>query len=152
MYRPVSLEIGETVKDPITKSDLKAHEVRRMEVYPDDQPSKVDVVGYVEPNKRIKQMIEAGIRIDAWNHALYDYENGEDDDDGFTMADERDDLDSLEMLSRAAVEKELYFQTMYKNYLSALKSQQPNSNEVPSVSESVGSNPEQKGQESDVKV
>lgn len=105
----------------------KPHQAMSMVTVKDDLPSMVDVVGYVDPNKRIKQMIEAGIRIDAWNHAVYDYEN-EDQDDGFSMAPERDDLDDIDMLSAAAREKELYYNEMYKLYSKALASQgKPNS-------------------------
>lgn len=110
--------------DPICNlSELKAHQVRRMPVFKDNLPSRVDVVGYVDPNKRIKQMVEAGIRIDAWNHALYDYENPDEEDDGFTMAAERDDWDQLDMLTEGAREKELYYRTMYDMYTKSLKAQ-----------------------------
>lgn len=103
--------------------DSKAHAVRRNPVVQDNLPSMFDPVGYVDPNKRIKQMQEAGIRIDAWNHALYDFENGEEDDDGYTMPEERSDLDDLEMLSESVRERDRYFNEMYKMYTGALRSQ-----------------------------
>lgn len=108
---------------PTTVNDLKAHEIKYMSVFPDDQPSRVNAVGYIDPNKRIKQMIEAGIRIDAWNQALYDYENGDDQDDGLEYAEDREDWDYLESLTEGARQKELYEREMYKYYMNALKSQ-----------------------------
>lgn len=109
--------------NPTTTKDLKAGQIYRAPVVPDDQPSMVDAVGYVDPNKRIKQMVEAGMRIDAWNHALYDFENGESDDDHETYARERDDWDDLEMLTEAGRAKELYRREMYAQYMNALKSE-----------------------------
>lgn len=103
--------------------DLKAHEWVNEQVIKDDLPSKVDVVGYVDPNKRIKQMVEAGIRIDAWNHALYDFENGVEQDDGEKMASERDDWDDMDMLVDAGRQKELYRREMYSYYRKSLESQ-----------------------------
>lgn len=121
---PDPLHESPLVLDPIANlSEMRAHEVRRMPVYKDDLPSRVDVVGYVEPNKRIKQMVEAGIRIDAWNHAVYDFENPDEQDDGYTLAPERDDLDELDGLSEASRAKERYFEEMYSNYKKALKAQ-----------------------------
>lgn len=107
--------IGDVSLRVTVKGDLKAGEVYREIVYPDDLPSRVDVVGYVDPNKRIEQMIEAGLRIDAWNHAVYDYER-EEDDDGYSMARERDDWDDLDMLQDAVSHREIYKHEMYMMY------------------------------------
>lgn len=107
---------------PYANKDLKAHEIYREPVLPDDQPSRLNLVGYVDPNKKIKQMIEAGIRIDAWNEALYDYER-EDEDDGYRMASERNDWDDLDMLTDAMREREIYKKEMYTMYRKALEAQ-----------------------------
>lgn len=116
------LQMESEIEPTSSKTELKAHHVLKQKVYEDDKPSKVDVVGYVDPNRRIKQMEEAGLRIDAWQHAVYDFEN-EDQDDGIMMAAERDDWDDLDMLSDGAREKELYRREMYKLYLNALNNE-----------------------------
>lgn len=121
-YGPLDEVVVE--RDPIRSlSELAANEVRRMPVYPDDLPSKVDIVGYVDPNKRIKQMVEAGIRIDAWNHAVYDFENGEEDDDGLSMPVERSDLDELDGLAAGVTARARYFDEMYRLYRKALEAE-----------------------------
>lgn len=119
----INRDYGETSLVPTAKEDLKKHQVYREIVVEDNLPSMVNAVGYVDPNKRIKQMVEAGIRIDAWNQAVYDYENGFEDDDGVSMASDREDWDSLDGLSEGAREKALYEREMYRYYLDALKTQ-----------------------------
>lgn len=106
------------VFDP--KLQLKPGEIFREVVVPDDLPSKVDMAGYIDPNVRIKQMELAGIRIDAWNKAVYDYEH-EDMDDGFSVAKERYDDDDLEMLTVGMREVELYEREMYNYYKKQLE-------------------------------
>lgn len=63
-----------------TKNDWRTEKVIE-----DDLPSLVDPAGYVDPNVRIREMIKAGIRIDEWNKAVFDYENPDEDDDGYSM-------------------------------------------------------------------
>lgn len=112
---------------PTAVKDLNAHQVYREPVLPDDQPSMCDPVGYVDPNKRIAQMVEAGLRIDAWNHAVYDMEHPDQDTGQDPL--ERDDWDDLDMLSAAQSSKERYYEEMYRMYTASLRSQQRASQE-----------------------
>lgn len=107
---------------PMVPDGLKKHMFQLEVIEPDNLPSKVDPVGYVDPNVRIKQMQAAGVRIDAWNKAVYDFEH-EDLDDGFTMAPERDDDDELEMLASGKREMERYRDLMYRTYMDSLKAE-----------------------------
>lgn len=105
---------------PTYSGDLKAGEIFREKVLPDDLPSKINKVGYIDPNVRLKQMQEAGIRMDAWNQAVYDFNNAEDEDDGVRMATERNDWDALDLLTEGARERALYEREMYMMYLKGL--------------------------------
>lgn len=131
-----------TSKAVYAEGDLKAHEIRRMEIVEDDLPSRLNLVGYVDPNKRIKQMIEAGIRIDAWNEAVYDFEN-EEMDDGVSMAYEREDWDDLDMLTEAQKERETYHREMYRMYRQALENEAKSKMPVDVESETKSESPQE---------
>jgi hypothetical protein len=89
------------------------------ETVPDDKPSKVDPAGYVDPNVRIDAMVKAGIRMDEWNKAVYDYENVDEQDDGYTMDNDRyDDVNDTLLKGMHSLERyrtEVYRQ--YRDYL-----------------------------------
>lgn len=94
----------------------------REEILEDDLPSCVDVIGYVDPNKRIRQMQEAGIRIDAWNHAVYDFEHEPEDPSELLKyeASSRYQEDT-EIIDEGMSAMELYREEMYRQYLNHLR-------------------------------
>lgn len=137
----------------ITKSSFPncyTHDHWRCErIYPDDLPSKVDVVGYVDPNVRIRQMLEAGIRIDAWNHAVYDFENPDDErifDDKYSAARLKED--EFETMDEGRSSLELYRQEMYRQYINALEAQKGSSTPQETQTEA----PQKRSQTDEVKA
>lgn len=92
-------------------------------VVEDDMPSKVDPAGYVDPNIRIAEMIKAGIRIDEWNKAMYDYENYEEnEDDGRYVNDDIYD-DENEIMRKGKISMESYRAEIYRQYSDYIKNQ-----------------------------
>lgn len=102
-------------------------EVLREEIVKDNLPSKVDPAGYVDPNVKIQDAIKAGIRIDEWNRALYDFDNP--DSDAARMHEEdyiNDDLykDELELLEAGYNSLDIYqtrMRRLYDQYLEQSK-------------------------------
>jgi hypothetical protein len=92
-------------------------------VVPDDLPSMVDPAGYIDPNARIREMEKAGIRMDEWNRAVYDYDNPDDQDDDLTMDIDRWDDDN-EMLRKGMNSLDRYrddMARMYREYIKTSK-------------------------------
>lgn len=98
----------------------------REEVIEDETPSIVDPAGYVDPNKRIEEYIKAGMRIDAWNRSVFDYENDIDGEENFEVEEYDGIQDDLEDLRKGELSLGRYQQTMehlYKTYLSQVGEQ-----------------------------
>lgn len=92
---------------------------QKEKVIEDDLPSKTDVIGYVDPNIRINEMIKAGLRIDAWNHALYSMEHDFIDPEAYEDYQENilnHGLDRMDQLSLTAQELDSYRSEMYHLY------------------------------------
>ncbi|QCS36926.1 hypothetical protein [Tortoise microvirus 27] len=113
---------GKLVEVKTTKPKIYSRWNRvREEVVEDETPSIVDPAGYVDPNKRIEEYIKAGMRIDAWNRSVFDYENEQDGEEKFDVEEYDGINDDLEDLRKGEISLGRYQQTMeylYKSYLS----------------------------------
>lgn len=99
----------------------------REEIVEDETPSIVDPAGYVDPNKRIEEYIKAGMRIDAWNRSVFDYENEQDGEEKFDVEEYDGINDDLEDLRKGEISLSRYQQTMeylYKSYLNQQENQE----------------------------
>lgn len=88
----------------------------REEVIEDDTPSIVDPAGYVDPNKRIEEYIKAGMRIDAWNRALFDYDNEIEGEERFDVEEFDTINDDFEDIRKGEISLSRYQESMQRMY------------------------------------